>query len=422
MTNDLFDGPDADENGELPKDQWGRYKLPHPITGVIAGRTRATTFAKSVADTYVLSQWQMRMALKGMTLRPDLYALIAATPLDDRDRLNQLAEDCKEAASARAAANLGTAFHAFAEETDRNGQIPPHMPPNLQPLLAARQAALAEHRVSIVTDMIERTVFVPTFDVCGTLDRWGYVGAVSGAGEILDDKTGRDLTYGWNEIVIQLALYANASHVLNREVFWRDYRTAIASGVPNKMNPRCWELMPMTRTDRAIVVHAPVKAALDAPNEPPVVTLYEVDIKAGWEAASLCHQVRQWRKRRKLAVPLTVTGTGWTVRKSALVESAKSELADTINESLSKAADQANLGLDGIKDTMTPDALRQLANERHPGLVDMVTREPTWEEKLRGCSSLAELSAVWRAATAKGEWSVDLEKIGKDQMSKFHTL
>lgn len=400
--DDLFDSPGGPD-GELPKDQWGRYKLPHPETGKVAGHTRVTTFAKSIADTYALSMWQQRMAIKGLTIRRDLYARVAATPIEDRDALNSLAEDAKEAASARAAANLGTAMHAFAEHADKTGEMPAEIPGDLRPILAARQAALAQHRIQLVPHMIERTVFVPRFGIVGTFDRWGFVGwdkpgmlpnAGLDPGEILDDKTGRDLTYGWNEIAIQLAAYANASHVLNKEIFWEDWNRLTAGlragAAPKTMPTRCWEPMPPTRTDRAIVIHMPVAQAVDNPTAPPVVTVYQVDIATGWEAAQLCHDVREWRKRKGLAVPLTVTVPA---PGGALAAAAAPELA----------AIQANNPVQAIADTME-------------------TRPPTWSERIFAATQLADLSQIWREATAKGEWTPELEAQGKEKASSFHTL
>lgn len=421
--DDLFDSPGGPD-GELPKDQWGRYKLPHPETGKVAGHTRVTTFAKSIADTYALSMWQQRMAIKGLTIRRDLYARVAATPIEDRDALNSLAEDAKEAASARAAANLGTAMHAFAEHADKTGEMPAEIPGDLRPILAARQAALAQHRIQLVPHMIERTVFVPRFGIVGTFDRWGFVGLdqpypanasahqLTGIdGEILDDKTGRDLTYGWNEIAIQLAAYANASHVLNKEIFWEDWNRLTAGlragAAPKTMPTRCWEPMPPTRLDRAVVIHMPVAQAVDNPTAPPVVTVYQVDIATGWEAAQLCHDVREWRKRKGLAVPLTVTVPGTPLAKLVAPEldtvgtvlDVPGPMGDAIRASLDKAADQANLPADA-----------------------MVTRSPTWSERIFAATQLADLSQIWREATAKGEWTPELERQGKEKASSFHTL
>lgn len=405
--DDLFENAGGDGQ-DLPRDQWGRYKLPHPLTGKVAARTRMTTFAKSVADTYALNQWMVRMAMRGLTLRPDLLAMVAATPDENRDKLNELAEDAKNAASARAAANLGTAMHAFAEHADRTGTMPPGMPPELARILAARQRALADHRIVLAPSMIERTVYVPEYDLHGTFDRWGWYGTdLIGeqrpeVGEVLDDKTGRDLTYGQGEIAIQLAGYAHASHMLNRERFWALWNAATAGKgplyTPKELDPSCWEPMPATNQDRAYVIHMPVKQAVDSPTELPQVTIFQVDIKAGWEAAQLCADVRAWRKNRKLFTALSVTVPAPASAFSAAV-------ADEIAQ------------LDSVNPIRTAVAQAVLDAADHvPG--DMQTRPPTWAEQIRAASSRADLSRIWREATAAHEWSPELEKLGKEQLTK----
>lgn len=405
--DDLFENAGGDGQ-DLPRDQWGRYKLPHPLTGKVAARTRMTTFAKSVADTYALNQWMVRMAMRGLTLRPDLLAMVAATPDENRDKLNELAEDAKNAASARAAANLGTAMHAFAEYADRTGTMPPGMPPELARILAARQRALADHRIELAPSMIERTVYVPEYDLHGTFDRWGHYDwpakapGASYPGEVLDDKTGRDLTYGQGEIAIQLAGYAHASHMLNRERFWALWNAATAGKgplyTPKELDPSCWEPMPATNQERAYVIHMPVKQAVDSPTELPQVTVFRVDIKAGWEAAQLCADVRAWRKNRKLFTALSVTVPAPASAPSAAVanEIAQLDSANPVRAAVAQAV------LD--------------AADHVPG--DMQTRPPTWAEQIRAASSRADLSRIWREATAASEWSPELEKLGKEQLTK----
>lgn len=411
---DTASGAEQGPDGKIPRDQWDRYKLPHPETGQVAGRTRVTTFAKSISDTYTLSMWSQRMAIKGITLRPDLAARVHTLAVDkDRDELNKIAEAAKDAANARAAANLGTAMHAFAERIDKAvthqdldqlGVEMQRWPQHLVAMLQARQHALADHRVTVLPQYIERVVYIPEFDVAGTFDRLVTVcdcGPPIGQcamhdAEVLDDKTGRDLTYGWTEIAIQLALYANASHVLNLE--------ALLAGAGKD----AWEPMPPTRKDRGIVVHMPVAGA-DAGK----VTLHEVDLIEGWEAAKLCAAVRAWRKRRNLAKPLAVTVRQKAVRQAE--ETLDAVYRTGAPDEVVASAQSALLAAVGGAERLAKDAAM-------PGLAQMVTREPTWEEKLRACSSRGELSRVWKEATAKGEWSAELERIGKDQLSKIKTL
>lgn len=303
MTDDLFDGPGEDTGG-VARDRWGRYLLPDP-TASTRGKpqpyTRATTFAGSVADTYTLGQWQRRMVAKGLTLAPELYALAAATPLEDRDTLNGVCDDASKVAGSSSRATLGTAMHAFTEGYDRSalaGAPPPHVPVQWQPELAAY--AKLTTTLGLRWMEIERIVVVPEYGVAGTFDRIGVLtkplqvlmpgqGMVSLAASqkiIVDLKTGRDLAYSWHEIAIQLALYAHGFGM------WNPGRGA-------------YDRMPADlHQDVALVIHLPIR---DNEHEPAQATLYGVDIREGWRAADLCRQVRVWRKVKGLNA-LVVSG------------------------------------------------------------------------------------------------------------------
>lgn len=268
---DAFDTPvpaQASAKDEPEFDRYGRYVIPHPTTGKKTSWTRATTYAKSISDTYALGQWMLRMAVKGVATRPDLYALAAATPIEDKDGLNRIAEDAKEAAAAKAGANLGTALHSFTEQIDRGEQ--PNVPEPWARDVAAYKQMLATHGIKILPQYMERKVVVPEISVAGTFDRIVDRGGL----KIGDLKTGQDLSFGWLEISVQLAIYSRATHL------WTP-------------STRTFEPMPPVDQDVALVFHLPVGKA--------TAVLYEVDIAAGWQAAQLCGQVRDWRKRRDLA-------------------------------------------------------------------------------------------------------------------------
>jgi len=267
---DVFDTPNPQP--EPKRDRWGRYMLPDPAapSGKAQPWTRATTFAKSIADTFGLTQWEMRMVAAGIGLRRDLYALACAATVDDKDTLNRVAKDAKEAAAASAGANLGTALHSFTEALDRGETV--NAPEPWAADVDAYRTAMSNARITAQPDFVERIVVLKNLRVAGTLDR--VVTLPDGRLAIGDLKTGKDLSYSWGEIAIQLALYANA------DVMW--------NGITDQYEP-----MPQVDKTTAVVMHLPVgKARCD---------LYEVDIAAGWEAAQMCAQVRQWRARRDLA-------------------------------------------------------------------------------------------------------------------------
>jgi hypothetical protein len=276
-TDDLFDSASGatEEPGGVRRDRWGRYLLPHPTSGREAPWTRVTTFCKTISDTFTLSQWSQRMVAKGLALRPDIFAMVAATPLEDRSTLNDLTEKAKEAAGAKSAASLGTALHSFTEAYDRGES--PVVPDPWDKDVAAYGAALKAYGLTVIPGMIERVVINQKFGVAGHVRPDLHVARTPVIGDL---KTGRSLEYGWNEISIQLALYANADGIF-------DFTTGEYEPMPEGL-------------DRSvgIVVHLPVGQAK--------ATVYQVNLEQGYKAAVLAAAVRDWRKVRDLAAPVEV--------------------------------------------------------------------------------------------------------------------
>lgn len=261
---------------EPDRDRWGRYKLP-ALSAVgddgsrdVRSWTRVTTFAKSISDSMGLTKWQIRMAVRGIAMRPDLLALAASAPADDRSTLDRVAEQAKEAAGTSSGANSGTALHAMTERVDRGERL--NVPPPWDADVAAYSRALRAARVTVDPELIERIVVCEALGVAGTFDR--VLRLPGGTLVIGDLKTGRDLSYSWLEIAIQLAIYANADAMWN--------------GITGQYEP-----MPAVDKDMGLVVHLPVGSAK--------ATLYGVDLRAGWAAAQLCASVREQRALKNLA-------------------------------------------------------------------------------------------------------------------------
>jgi hypothetical protein len=257
------------------RDQWGRYLLPDPATGRERAWTRATTLASTLADTYGLSRWQMRMVAKGLGMRPDLLALAAAAHVDDKTTLDRVASDAKEAAGSSAGANSGTAVHAFTEAVDRGEE--PSVPEPWAADIRAYRDTMAAHRIARDPAWIERITVCPELGVAGTFDR--ILLLPDDRLVIGDVKTGRDLSYSWCEISVQLALYAHASHM------WHVDR---------------WEPMPSLDQTEAVVIWLPVGQAR--------CELHSVNIVDGWAMARVAFEVRKWRARRNLARQLVAPG------------------------------------------------------------------------------------------------------------------
>jgi hypothetical protein len=283
--------PSVSQQPDPDRDRWGRYMImgkPH---------TRATTFAKAASSTFSLNQWQQRMTIAGLVIRPDLIALAHGLDVKrDRATLNSIAEQAKEAAGQKVAANLGTAYHAFSERLDAGlialSDVPTEYRHRLDQYLTAVNGAGLRTR----PEWIERTVAVRAdqvsaeLPVAGTLDRIFQL--PNGELVIGDLKTGADLSYGWGEIAVQLALYAHG--VNTHGLFdWntKTWENRISSEQPTGVL--------RIRTDFAIVVHLPAGGE--------GCTLYRVDLNAGWKRAQVCGQVMAMQKAKPetLAVPFT---------------------------------------------------------------------------------------------------------------------
>jgi hypothetical protein len=277
---------DAAYSSDGKPDRWGRYRVPHPVSGRVMPWTRATTFAKTISDTYTLNMWGRRMTILGLVQRPDLYALAAQCkdPTDDKDKLNSIAEKAAEHAGSKSAANLGTALHGFTETHDRGEKQ--FVPEPWDRDLAAYRTALAAQGVTVVPGMIERLIVVELYSVAGTLDRIVRLDEPCPICDrelaIGDVKTGRTLEYGWIEIAVQLAIYAHADAIFDKVT-------------------KTFERMPEVCPHTALVFHLPVAQA--------TCTVYDVNIQQGWELAGLCYTVRLARRMKDLAVPRAQTRT-----------------------------------------------------------------------------------------------------------------
>lgn len=264
-TPDSFFAAKPDDSG-IKRDQWGRPLLPHPDTGVERYWTRVSTFAKTLSDTFALGQWETRMVAKGLTLRPDLYALAASTPLEDYKTLNRITSDAKEAAGSKVKANKGSALHQFAEQVDAGQLAVADIPEPWRQDIEAYLSALKLHKVEIKPTLIERLVVTPEVECAGSFDRLVYH---KGKYKIADMKTG-EIKYSMMEIAVQLAVYANAT------------------GMWDPLSKQMWPAFGEVSKSEGLVFHLPAGQA--------ECTVYEVDLDLGWRVAKMSHEVRELRK------------------------------------------------------------------------------------------------------------------------------
>jgi hypothetical protein len=250
--------------------QWGQYL----IDGV--AHQRVTTLAGMLEARQALERWKVRQVGRGLALRQDLLAKIAACPEDDKTRIDGICEMALEAAAGSAGANTGDALHQMSARIDAGEDFTP--PPPWDVDIKAYRDLLKAAGIKIIPRYVEKTVVLSDWKVAGTFDR---VVMVKDKLYVLDLKTGRDLSYGWLSIAIQLACYAHAGHMWDWE---RNEARA----------------MPVVSQERALVVHLPAGTGTAA--------LHVVDIAAGWEAAQAALQVKEWRARKDLARPARLNG------------------------------------------------------------------------------------------------------------------
>lgn len=290
MTSEIDAYLTAEDRPKVKRDRWGRYVLNHPQTGGEEPWQRVTTFTRITADEYALGKWQQRMTLKGASIRDDIVAVAYSLDVKkDAKQMDGLVEDLKDAAGGSKSANLGTALHSFAETLDHGGSLD-DVPPVHRADIKAYRDTMQAHGIGAATGMVERITCVPKYQVAGTFDlivhipkdsvlgrRWGLTADMHVIG---DRKTGRDLSFNWTEIAIQLALYSIGVNEV---------------GVWNAVTGT-WDDAPRVSRDFGIVIHMPVGEA--------ECTLYSIDLERGARAAELSAKVRDWRKNKGLATPL----------------------------------------------------------------------------------------------------------------------
>lgn len=256
---------------EPKRDRWGRYLLPDPDTGKERAWTRATTISGILSDHYNIEIWAQRMVALGFVKRPELFVEMVRTQETDKKEQKRIVGEAKEAGGANVASELGTAIHEACEARDRGEPFDARF--ELE--VTTYRVKMKELELDILPGWIERIVIVPSLGVAGTLDRM-----VTRRGwqlpRMADLKTGATVHFSELEHTIQQALYANATH------YW-DSETEELVEVP-----------PIDK-DSALIIHLPAGQGR--------CEVHDIDIAAGWEAAQIAAQVKDWRGRKGLSAP-----------------------------------------------------------------------------------------------------------------------
>lgn len=260
----------ADEPREAdPLIRNGRYQIVPANGDKPKAHTRITNFAKKLEDEYGLTKWKMRTVLLGAARRPDIV-LAALANDDDKQKLDQLAEDATDAANANVKRESGTALHRLAERVDQGETL--KLPEPTKSDIAAYSKCLVDLKAEV--ELIEAVVVCPRLNVAGRLDRTVII---DGVRFILDLKTGEDLSYSWGSIAIQLALYAGAETIYDPD--------------KKKHHP-----MPDVDQSRAIVIHLPAGKG--------TATAYWVNLEGGRRGIALVKELLEYRKGTKFLATL----------------------------------------------------------------------------------------------------------------------
>jgi len=261
------------DNGDVPRDQWGRYALPDPRTGEkVDGWTRATTFAATIAEQYALRVWKERQVVWGLSRRPDLLTLASTiSGPEDKKALGAIVEEAHIAAGTQAKANRGTSIHRAcqASELGRHHEVPEE----LRPHVAGFFQAVRDAGLELLPEYVERVVIVERYHVAGQLDN--LVRCPDGKLRVLDKKTGR-MDYSDVEFAVQQAVYAHADAMFN-----------YAHGR--------YEPAPEIATDYAILAHIDPDTGH--------CELLRINIEWGWLWARTCAEVMDIRKTKHVITP-----------------------------------------------------------------------------------------------------------------------
>jgi hypothetical protein len=336
----------------------GRYRLPNrdgsPHKG---GWTRATNLASSISDTKALGDWECRMVLLGVRealaqhLPPEEYVLLPEAvralltmPIETmepgkiRSALMELVGQFKALAKAELGAERGNLAHKMVEH--HHAGIPTTgIPQETLDKLPSYVSRLPLHKLEALPGMQERQVMVESLNSVGTLDNIlrDLLSTAEIRDHIADLKTQKRF-WSWLEIACQLALYAHG------DAMW------------DPIGAR-WVDMPAVNQEVALVAWMP----WEHPSGNPEVDIYQVDIRKGWDALQVAHQVYGIRAQAKSKSE----PWGW---------------------------------------------LREVPRQ---GLLE------AYGARLRDCATRAEASAVYAEASAAGVWGPELEQVAAEILPRF---
>lgn len=389
---------------EPERDRWGRYLLQAPDGSGKRAWTRGTTVAHTLSDQHGISLWKQRKVLEGAAIRPDLLAGVTALAREAEDapdwraakeakqELDRTAEAAADAAGANNGSKLGTLLHTITEYADagRLGEIAHLVPDELVDDLAAYLAKMSDADIERPAEWIERILVNTRVEAGGTTDRILVMPApCRKCGKTLrigDVKSQKSVDFGWLEIAIQLAIYANADVLV-------DLETGELEAMPDVC--KCF----------GIVMHVPVGTG--------TCELYEIDLEAGWNYATLAFDVRAARGQAK-AIGWKYAYTSTTAAKvRAAGEAARG--GDVMSRTR-----LANGGRGAVDEPMGKFAAAAKAEaELDPVVPEVVEHDPRVAYLVQSAPHIESLKALWRDLEGRGLWTDELTELYKTRRAEL---
>ena len=191
-----------------------------------------------------------------------------------------LTEKAKDLAHANLKRDMGTVLHEITEAIDK-GRDPGWIPPDIEPLIAAYNAAMDWGRREMGMEVLDSEVFVVNDDweVAGSLDkllRWQDSVIIG------DSKTSGTLNYAKGKFCIQIGCYARGVRY-DPAAALRDSESA---GVKHDVGRSPLSSIDV-RQDMGIIIHFP--------SESSECSLVEVNLTPAERGYMLQKDVREWR-------------------------------------------------------------------------------------------------------------------------------
>lgn len=326
----------------------GWYLATDPRTGQRRTWRRATTFAHLMSDDAAVQRWRRRKVAEGLARQTltepsgnfgpaievrDAAEAIEAAGDDWRKAkplklaMDDLCESFADAAGASGGSTAGTDIHSLTEWYDAGRIEEIEVPLDYVADLSAYIEAMQTSGIVTRPEWLERIIVNTDVDTCGTTDK--ILELPDGRIVIGDLKTQQSISFGWQEIAMQLAQYARGSAMLAEDGSLED--------MPEGLDK-----------SRGLVIWLPVGSGR--------VEFHEIDLDEGWDDCLFALSLLRRRARSK------ALGRRWTPMGSQVAHITHLIRSAQSRESLRALIDDAqSRGLDTAE-------VRSLANHRWENL------------------------------------------------------